>query len=102
ATSPCAPASVMAKRVGPRAMDGTWPEQSPNAENLSRELDPGGALVAAGRVGLITHKDYEPASLVRSGSPQTARATSGACAVPTRWIVRHPARWSARPRCARS
>src|SRR5262249_26292603 len=36
---------------------------------LLRELDPGGALVAAGRVGLITHKDCKPAMAEALGIP---------------------------------
>src|ERR1051326_542563 len=85
ATTPCARASAMAKRASPRAMGRTWRGPSPSAESLSRELDPDGALVAAGRVGLITHKDCKPAMAEALGIPAERRAISPVCAGATPW-----------------
>ena len=50
-------------------MVGIWHGPSPSAANGSRELDPDGALVAAGRVGLVTHKDCERAMAEALGIP---------------------------------
>jgi hypothetical protein len=51
---------------------------------LLRNPDPDGALVAAGRVGQITHKDRERASPVRWATRRSARAISPVCAAATR------------------
>lgn len=50
-------------------MDETWHGRQPKCRYLLRELDPNGALVAAGRVGLITHKACKPAMAEALGIP---------------------------------
>ena len=50
-------------------MGAIWRGPSPSAASGTRELDPDGALVAAGRVGLITHKDCKPAMAEALGIP---------------------------------
>jgi hypothetical protein len=50
-------------------MGATWRAPQPACRYLLRKLDPDGALVAAGRVGLITHKDCERAMAEALGIP---------------------------------
>jgi hypothetical protein len=76
--------------------------RSPSAESLSREFDPDGGGRASGHVGLITHKDCERASPVRSASRHIGRGISPVCAAPMRWRGATSCSSWGRPRCARA